>query len=142
MRRAYNVGQWGTSRDHAEKLLSRLSERTLARSIIVRSYWNEGRFQEVIDRTTDWHDQLSQSYRKQSIERLKANGGTKRLTVMKEKELQRLRAQQPEPTTAITWSNDKLAENFSHIFEGNFDWWARGVPSRIRPPKSAMEISS
>ena len=103
MRRAYNAGQWETSRHHAHKLLQKLSERTLARSVIVRSYWNEGRFQELIDCTTDWQDELSQSYRNQSIERLKANGGKKQLTLMKQEKLQRLRDQQPEPKTPIHW---------------------------------------
>ena len=77
MRRAYNAGRWDAARTHASHLLLRPSEQTLARSVIVRSYWNEGRFQELVDSTEEWHDELSHSYREQAIDRLKVTGGAK-----------------------------------------------------------------
>lgn len=121
MRRAYNAGQWDTSRHHADKLLQKLSERRLARSVIVRSYWNEGRFQDVIDCTTNWPDELSKSYREQAIDRLNVQGGAKKLTMMKEEKLQRLRSEQPQPTVPIHWSTEQMDANFSQ--EGNRVWF-------------------
>ncbi len=121
MRRAYNAGQWDTSRHHADKLLQKLRERSLARSVIVRSYWNEGRFQDVIDCTTNWPDELSKSYREQAIDRLNVQGGAKKLTMMKEEELQRLRSEQPQPTVPIHWSTEQMDANFSQ--EGNRVWF-------------------
>ena len=121
MRRAYNAGRWDAARTHASHLLSRPSEQTLARSVIVRSYWNEGRLRELIDCTEDWHDELSQSYREQAIDRLKVTGGSKKLTMMKEEKLQRLRKEQPQPKVAINWSAEHMDANFSQ--EGSRVWF-------------------
>ncbi len=121
MRRAYNAGRWHVARNHAMKLLSRPSEQTLARSVIVRSYWNEGRLRELVDCTEDWHDELSQSYREQAIDRLKVTGGSKKLTMMKEEKLQRLRKEQPQPKVAINWSAEHMDANFSQ--EGSRVWF-------------------
>jgi hypothetical protein len=121
MRRAYNAGRWDTARSHAMMLLLRPSEQNLARSVIVRSYWNEGRYQELVDCTKDWPDQLPQSYRTQAAERLKITGGTKRLTVMKEEQLQHMRDKQPEPTVSINWSVEEMDANFSQ--EGSRVWF-------------------
>ena len=113
MRRAYNAGRWDAARTHASHLLSRPSEQTLARSVIVRSYWNEGRFQELVDCTKEWHDELSHSYREQAIDRLKVTGGAKKLTMMKEEKLQRLRDEQPKPKVPIQWSAEHMDANYS-----------------------------
>jgi hypothetical protein len=121
MRRAYNAGRWDAARTHAAKLLSRPSEENLARSIIVRSYWNEGRFQELVDCTKGWHDELSHSYREQAIDRLKVTGGAKKLTMMKEEKLQRLRNEQPKPKVPINWSAEQMDANYSQ--EGSRVWF-------------------
>jgi hypothetical protein len=112
MRRAYNAGRWNAARNHASKLLSKPTEQTLARSVIVRSYWNEGRFQELVDCTKEWHDELSHSYREQAIDRLKVTGGAKKLTMMKEEKLQRLRDDQPQPKVPINWSAEHMMQIF------------------------------
>jgi len=121
MRRAYNAGRWNAARNHASKLLSKPTEQTLARSVIVRSYWNEGRFQELVDCTKEWHDELSHSYREQAIDRLKVTGGAKKLTMMKEEKLQRLRDDQPQPKVPINWSAEHMDANFSQ--EGSRVWF-------------------
>ena len=130
MRRAYNAEKWESARHHASALLSKPKNRQLARSIIVRSYWNEGRFQEVVDCTTDWRDALSQSYREQAIERLAVNGGEKRLTVMKEQRLERLRSEQPTPVDSMEWSINDMTQNFSQeenrvwfCYPGGYVYW-------------------
>jgi len=121
MRRAYNAGRWDAARNHASKLLSKPSEQVLARSIIVRSYWNEGRFQELVDCTKEWHEELSHSYREQAIDRLKVTGGAKKLTMMKEEKLQRLRNEQPKPKVPINWSAEQMDANYSQ--EGSRVWF-------------------
>ena len=121
MRRAYNAGRWDAARTHASHLLLRPSEQTLARSVIVRSYWNEGRFQELVDSTEEWHDELSHSYREQAIDRLKVTGGAKKLTMMKEEKLQRLRDEQPKPKVPIQWSAEHMDANYSQ--EGSRVWF-------------------
>lgn len=47
MRKAYNSGNWKKSRFYANKLLSEPDESDLAKSVIVRSYWNEGDIEKV-----------------------------------------------------------------------------------------------
>jgi hypothetical protein len=121
MRRAYNAGRWNAARNHASKLLSKPTEQTLARSVIVRSYWNEERYQELLDCTKEWHDELSHSYREQAIDRLKVIGGEKKLTMMKEEKLQRLRIDQPQPKVRINWSAEHMDANFSQ--EGSRVWF-------------------
>lgn len=121
MRRAYNAGRWDVARTHASHLLLRPSEQTLARSVIVRSYWNEGRFQELLDCTRDWHDELSQSYREHATDRLNITGGAKKLTMMKEEKLQRLRDEQPKPKVPIKWSAEHMDANYSQ--EGSRVWF-------------------
>lgn len=96
MRRAYNTARWDAARNHASKLLSKPSEQVFAQSITVRSYWNEGRFQELVDCTKEWRIELSHSYREQAVDRLKVTGGAKKLMMMKEEKLQRLRNEKPQ----------------------------------------------
>ena len=51
MRRAYNAGRYEEARRHARLLLSKPKEQALARSVIVRSLWNEQAFKALIDET-------------------------------------------------------------------------------------------
>ena len=59
MRRAYNAGRYNLAREHARRLLSNPKEQALARSVMVRSYWNEQAFQELIDIASQWDDELA-----------------------------------------------------------------------------------
>ncbi|MFQ3317542.1 MAG: hypothetical protein ACI8T6_000976, partial [Candidatus Poseidoniaceae archaeon] len=47
MRRAYNNGYWINARFHASKIIDSPKEQQLARSVMIRSYWNEENFHEV-----------------------------------------------------------------------------------------------
>jgi len=72
MRRAYNAGRYEAARSHARLLLTNPKERTLARSVMVRSYWNEQAFQALIKTASEWEDDLARSYCSLAIERLSA----------------------------------------------------------------------
>ena len=54
MRRAYNNRKWGQARKIANEILTIPKERKLARSIIIRSYYNEGEFEMVIKLNSQW----------------------------------------------------------------------------------------
>ena len=84
MRRAYNAGRYETAREHARRLLSNPKERALARSVIVRSYWNEQAFQALIDVASEWEDELATSYCALARDRLSATTSGKTLTPMKQ----------------------------------------------------------
>ena len=56
MRRAYNKGNWEKARYHAFKIVEQPKEQKLARSVIIRSYWNEENFTEVVHLNSLWED--------------------------------------------------------------------------------------
>ena len=41
MRRAYNSGDWESARKYALKIIENPKEEKLAKSVILRSYWNQ-----------------------------------------------------------------------------------------------------
>ena len=59
MRRAYNAGRWERSRHYAFKIISKPKERELARSVIIRSYWNEGNYSKVVELNQKWGFQFN-----------------------------------------------------------------------------------
>ena len=54
MRRAYNSGRWERARLYAEQIISKPKEQQLARSVIIRSYWNEGNYCKVKELNAQW----------------------------------------------------------------------------------------
>ena len=54
MRQAYNSGNWEKSRFYANKLLSKPDESDLAKSVIIRSYWNQGNLEKVGEMLAIW----------------------------------------------------------------------------------------
>ncbi len=59
MRRAYNAGRWKTARIYAFKIVTKPKERELARSVIIRSYWNEGNYSKVLELNEEWGFQFN-----------------------------------------------------------------------------------
>ena len=59
MRRAYNLGKWERARFYAFKIISKPKERYLARSVIIRSYWNEGDYSKVLELNKKWEYQFN-----------------------------------------------------------------------------------
>ena len=58
MRRAYNSRDWNRARGIAERLLHIPKEQQLARSIIIRSHFNEGSFDRVIELNSTWDNKF------------------------------------------------------------------------------------
>jgi len=54
MRRAYNSGRWEKARNYARKIVSKPKEEKLARSVIIRSYWNQGNYSMVLELNQKW----------------------------------------------------------------------------------------
>ena len=111
MRRAYNAGRYEEARRHARLLLSNPKERALARSVLVRSYWNEQAFETLVETAEHWDDELSQSYVALAQEQMSATPG-KALTPMKESRLERLRDAQPQPKHSMEWNPDNMPPIF------------------------------
>lgn len=55
MRRAYNSGRYEQARHYARLLLGTSKKAELARSIIVRSYWNEQAYEDLIQTALGMH---------------------------------------------------------------------------------------
>jgi len=121
MRRAYNTGRYEQARRHARLLLGKQKEAELARSVIVRSYWNEQAFEVLVETAEHWDDELSQSYVALAQERLTSPSASKALTPMKENRLKRLREAQPSPAHSMKWNPEHMAANFSQ--EGSRLWF-------------------
>ena len=63
MRYAYNRGDYPRARFHALKIVNNLKEEKVAQSVIIRSFFNEQNFNEVIHLNEKWHfefDSLAQ----------------------------------------------------------------------------------
>jgi hypothetical protein len=54
MRQAYNSGKWAKSRLFANKLLTKKGEHALAKSVVIRSYWNEGDLEKMGELLAIW----------------------------------------------------------------------------------------
>lgn len=56
MRRAYNSGNWEKARFYANKLITKKGEDGLAKSVIVRSYWNQRDLEKLGELLAVWKD--------------------------------------------------------------------------------------
>ena len=121
MRRAYNAGRYEQARHHAHLLLGKPKEAELARSVIVRSYWNEQAFAALVEVGKTWDDDLSRSYVALANDRLTSPAQGKVFTPMKENRLERLREAQPSPAHSMKWNPEHMAANFSQ--EGSRLWF-------------------
>lgn len=117
MRWRYNRGHWQHARKHAGKLLENPKEVVLARSVIIRSYWNEGRYQEVLQICNQWPDDALTLYYKERAEDKLIVVSPMKIT----HRVQRIRDDQPVPKTDINWNESEMVENFSQ--EGEIVWF-------------------
>ena len=118
MRRAYNRGHWSKARHHAQKLTDSVKERTLARSVIIRSFWNQNQYAEVIRLNNTWKNdfpELSQKAAYAIAQRDPAADKTHhpRITALHDS--------QPEPSHhRLAWDSENMAANF--VQEGRRLW--------------------
>lgn len=121
MRRAYNNGRWDVARSHAQMLLDRPRERMLARSVMVRSFWNEAKFADLLACSEGWDDAISLEYRSLAQDRVEGANTPKTLTSFKKGKNERLREEQPPPSQTREWNEEQPHQNFWQ--EGQRVWF-------------------
>ena len=121
MRRAYNNGRWELARSHARMLLDRPRERMLARSVMVRSFWNEAKFADLLACSEGWDDAISLEYRSLAQDRVEGANTPKTLTSFKKGKYERLREEQPSPSQTREWNEEQPHQNFWQ--EGQRVWF-------------------
>ena len=127
MRRAYNSGNYSTARRHAQKLVHLPSEQQLARSVIIRSYWNQQQYEEIVQLLQQWKDSELMPYLQKSIDQLlvlKAKGEEVSISLrgFQSKRHASLQKNQPIPVIEREWNKEKIIENF---FQENQRIWFR-----------------
>ena len=100
MRRAYNRGDWENARKYAMRIIDDPREAKLAKSVVLRSYWNQKdilKLQVFLDKWSDidFEDIRKKMQRAQSLEI-------------------------PSPNAKMIWNPEKLESNF--IQDGNVLW--------------------
>ena len=113
MRRAYNSGRWEKARVHASTLLDRPKERMLARSVIVRSFYNQGDFTSLLNCSEQWSDDVSMHYRHLAQQRTTVAAARNKTQAKPQTLVERLRNEQPEPQSPIIWNPESMVDNFS-----------------------------
>lgn len=121
MRRAYNAGRYEQARHYARLLLGKSKEAELARSIIVRSYWNEHAFESLIQAALVWDDELSLSYVVLAKKRLNLFAHGISFSPVAQNRLEHLLENQPRPEGYREWNSDDMTANF--LQEGRRVWF-------------------
>ena len=106
MRNAYNSGKWEKSRSFANKLLSKPDDSKLAKSVIIRSYWNEGNIRKVGELLAIWQDSELDFIRDKYENAIGTSNES---------------AELPKPNTNKEWNSENLASNF--VQEGDVLWF-------------------
>ena len=118
MRRAYNKKQWAKSRDYARKIIHLPKEQALARSVVIRSYWNQGQYEKVLELNSLWGNSFQNLADKSSYELTKndsTNSGVHHPMILS------LHADQPEPKDHnLVWNSTDMVKNF--VQEGERLW--------------------
>ena len=112
MRRAYNAGDWTKARSIARKLVHIPKEQNLAQSIIIRSLYNEGKFDEVIELNLQWEDRFAYLVEKINNPKSKSPVDFSRI--------KRIQSEQPEPKVKIPFDEKSVVNNFYQ--EGSRVW--------------------
>lgn len=118
MRRAYNSGRWKRARDLAYRIVNKPNEEKLARSVIIRSYWNEGNYPMVVELNREWDGEFNHLLEKQGAgQKLFGPDGE---AILSPKVLQ-WHSQQPSPSTFdCEFDNSEISNNFYQ--EGHRVW--------------------
>ncbi|RJU81486.1 MAG: hypothetical protein DWC09_04435 [Candidatus Poseidoniales archaeon] len=127
MRRAYNAGNYSKALHHAEKLVDIPREQKLARSVIIRSYWNQQQYEEIVQLLQQWKDSELLPYLQKSIDQLlvlEARGEEVSISLrgFQSKRHASLQKNQPIPVSEREWNKEKIIENF---FQENQRIWFR-----------------
>ena len=106
MRRAYNSGDWEKARFYANKLITKKGENGLAKSVIIRSYWNQGDLEKLGELLAVWKDSELDFIRKKYENSAGISDESDELL---------------RPNTYKEWNCENLASNF--VQEGDVLWF-------------------
>jgi len=109
MRRAYNSGDWESARKYALKIIDNPKEEKLAKSVILRSYWNEKDLLKLEIYLEKWGDIDFEDIRQ------KFDALQKRLQKKSQKQ------EIPSPDFDIDWDPTDIPSNF--VQEGDILWF-------------------
>ena len=127
MRRAYNAGNYSRARHHALKIVHIPGEQRLARSVIIRSHWNQQEYEEVVLLLQKWKDSDMRFYLQKSIDELfsqKAKGQKINISLegFQSERYSGLQGSQPVPNFERQWNGQNVIGNF---FQENQRIWFR-----------------
>ncbi len=122
MRRAYNNGSWEKARKYAFQIIDHPKERQLARSVIIRSYWNQENNGEVIRLNSLWDNEFEELSLKAKYASQKDNYPNAEIHHPR---ILKLHNDQPRPKNERKeWDAADIADNFWQ--EGPRLWNATG----------------
>ena len=116
MRRAYNSGRWERARHYAQQIISKPKEQQLARSVIIRSYWNEGNYRKVRELNTRWNNEFDHLLNRNAKKSMTAEDGTQ----IHSPQVKAWQIDQPLPLKLFEFDEYVMENNFSQ--EGNRVW--------------------
>ena len=116
MRRAYNSGRWERARHYANQIVSKPKEQQLARSVIIRSYWNQGNYSKVRELNTRWNNEFDHLLNRNSNTSMTAKDGTQTHSP----QVKAWHEEQPVPLNSFEFDEYVMENNFSQ--EGNRVW--------------------
>ncbi len=110
MRRAYNGGNWEKAREIAFRLESNKKEQHLARSIILRSYWNQNDIEKFLEFNQRWGNMFPELEQKAQYILAKQHPEKPRVHLPR---ITKLQNTQPSPKSiALDWNPTELEKNF------------------------------
>ena len=110
MRRSYNKGQWSKARAYANRIIELPKEQELARSVIIRSYWNESQYQKVLQLNSKWGHTFQELADKSSYALAIQEPGPSKVHHPR---ILALHSSQPKPKTRdIVWNSEDMTKNF------------------------------
>lgn len=116
MRRAYNSGRWERARHYAQQIISKPKEQHLARSVIIRSYWNEGDYEKVVELNEEWNQEFDGLLQRNSKTAPLNQDGE--LTYSSK--VQSWHRTQPQPSSDLEFDAEYMENNFHQ--EGHRLW--------------------
>ena len=110
MRRAYNSGNWEKARNYALKIINRSKEQELARSVVIRSYWNQENYSQVIKLNLLWGNKFQELSERANYSLQKSISPDSKSYHPKVIKIQK---NQPKPKTdSKKWNDEELVDNF------------------------------
>ncbi len=118
MRRSYNRGEWFQARHHARKLTNLPKEQNLARSVIIRSFWNQNQYAEVMLLNESWGNAFPELSQKAAYALAQHDPTAAKIHHPR---IIALHSSQPEPVEhRLTWNQEDMTKNF--VQEGRRLW--------------------